>query len=291
MDPKIKLSVMLIASGLAFGTGVFAQGPKVEFPPPSPGCTLKQRVGLTDIEIIYSRPSVKGRTIFGGIVPYGEVWRTGANASTKISFGTDVKLNGHAVPAGQYALYTIPGENEWTIIIYKNTSLGGSFGYDQKDDLLRFKVQPSELQEHVETFTINFTDLRDESATLYLVWDKTFVPVGIQVEVAGKVLAQIDAAMASPEKQSAGLYYNAANFYFNHGQDLKKALSWVETGLKDKPGIAFELYYLKAEILAKQGDKEGAIAASKASKDLASKQDPPNASFVKMNEDLISTLQ
>jgi len=280
----------VIATGLAMTTGLLAQAPKVEFPAPSPACTLKQKVGLTDFEITYSRPSAKGRTIFGGIVPYGQVWRTGANASTKISFNTPVKLNGHDISAGTYALYTIPEEKEWTVIIYKNTGLNGAFGYDEKDDLARFKAQPMDVGEHVETFTIDFTNVRDDAATLYLLWDKTLVPIGVEVDVTTKVLPQIEAALKSPEKKTANFYYNAASFYFNHDQDLKEALNMVNTGLADKPGIAFEFFYLKAQILAKQGDKEGAIAAAKQSKELIMKLDPHN-SFVKMNDDLISSLQ
>ncbi len=139
----------------AFATGLLAQTPKVDFPQASPTATLKQHIGLTDIEITYSRPSVKGRTIYGGIVPYGEVWRTGANASTKISFSTDVKLNGNAVPAGKYSLFTIPGEEEWTIIISKDTNSFGAFGYKPENDLVRFKAAPVKLAEK------QHRDLRD----------------------------------------------------------------------------------------------------------------------------------
>jgi hypothetical protein len=263
--------------------------PRVDFPPPSPGCTLKQRVGLTDIEISYSRPGVKGRAIFGGIVPYGQVWRTGANASTKISFSTAVKLNGKEVPAGKYALYTIPGENEWTIILQTNLT-AGALNYDAKDDLVRFKTEPASLGEHVETFTMDVTDVRDDSAVLYLLWDQTLVPIKMETEVVSKVLAQIDAAMASTDKKQAGFYYMAANFYFNHDQDLKKPLAWLNTGLEDKPRIAYELLHLKAKILAKQGNKEGAIAAAKESKEQAIKAEGPQSSFVKMNDDLIASL-
>jgi hypothetical protein len=132
-----------------------AQTPNVSFPAASPACTLKQRVGLTDIEIVYSRPGVKGRTIFGGIVPYGQVWRTGANQATKITFSTPVKLEDHDIPAGSYALFTIPGENEWTIIISTNAAQFGAFQYNEKDDLLRFKVTPAALADtRVETFVV-----------------------------------------------------------------------------------------------------------------------------------------
>src|SRR5664279_351842 len=159
-------------SALTLTAGLFAQDPKIQLPKLSPAATLKQTVGLTDIEINYSRPSLKGRVVVGKIDPYAKVWRTGANASTKITFSTPVKLNGTEIPAGAYALYTIPGEREWTIIVYKDTSLWGAFGYDQKNDLVRIPATAVKLADSVETFTIDINDLRTESATLNLIWDK-----------------------------------------------------------------------------------------------------------------------
>ena len=189
-----------------------AQTPKVDFPAASPACTLKQRVGLTDIEIDYSRPGVKNRTIFGGIVPYGQVWRTGANAATKITFSTPVNLNGNDIPAGTYALFTIPGEDEWTVIINKGAAQWGAFQYDEKADVARFKVTPVELAEQIETFTIEFNRIRDDSAEINLVWDQTVVPVKIEIELTGKLVPQIEAAMASPEKNQTGFIFRRRHF-------------------------------------------------------------------------------
>jgi hypothetical protein len=149
---------------------------------PSPACTLKQRVGMTDIEIVYSRPGVKGRTIFGGLVPYDKVWRTGANEATRITFSAPVKLNDTDVPAGTYALFTIPGEKEWTIIVNKGARQWGAFRYDEKADLMRVKATPVKVAEPVETFTIDINDIRDDSATLNLIWEKTRVPVKLSVQ-------------------------------------------------------------------------------------------------------------
>ena len=239
MNSKARYASLLFVFGWVSATGLFAQAPKVDFPAASPTATLKQHIGLTDIEITYSRPSVKGRVIYGGIVPYGEVWRTGANASTKISFSTPVKLNGNAIPAGKYALFTIPGEAEWTIIISKNTNGFGAFGYKPDEDLVRFKVTPVTLADtSVETFAIEFNHIRDETALLELVWEKTVVPIKLEVDVVSKVVPQIDAAMASKDKQQPQFYFQAATFYFNHDLDLKKALAWLDTGLADKPRIA-----------------------------------------------------
>lgn len=291
MNSKPLLFALVFAGGLVAASRLAAQTPAVNFPAASPACTLKQRVGLTDIEIVYSRPGVKGRTIFGGIVPYGQVWRTGANQATKITFSTPVKLEGNDIPAGTYALFTIPGDQEWTIIINKNAAQWGSFQYNEKDDVARFKVTPVTLAESIETFTIEFNRIRDESAVLNLIWDKTVVPIHLEVEVNGKLVPEIEAAMAAPGKKSDGFYFQAATFYYNHDLDQKKALDWVNAGLADNPRIAYELLHLKAQILAKQGDKAGAIAAARQSTELAIKAEGPGSSFVKMNQDLIASQQ
>ena len=262
----------------------------MNFPAASPACTLKQRVGLTDITVVYSRPSVKGRTIFGGIVPYGAVWRAGANQATKISFSTPVKLEGNEIPAGNYSLFAIPGEQEWTIIISKNMNQWGAFQYSTNDDLVRFPVTPVSLRDaSVETFAIEFNRIRDESALLELVWDKTVVPIRLTVDVTDKIVPQIEAAMAAPGKKQDTFLFQAATFYYNHDLDSKKALEWVNTALESNSRIAYEYLYLKAQILAKQGDKAGAIAAAKQSSELAVKAEGPSSSFVKMNADLISS--
>ncbi len=292
MNAKPLLCSLAFVCGLAFVSRLPAQTPGVQFPAASPAGTLKQRVGLTDIEVDYSRPGVKDRTIFGGIVPYGQVWRTGANQATRLTFSTPVKLEGHEIPAGTYALFTIPGENEWTIIINKSANQWGAFQYNEKDDVVRFKVTPVVLTDtRIETFTIEFNHIRDESAVLNLVWDKTVVPIRLEVEVVGKLVPQIEAAMAAPGKKSDGFYFQAATFYYDHNLDLKKALEWVNAGLADNPRIGFEMCHLKAEILARLGDKEGAIAAAKQSTELALKAEGPASSFPKMNQDLISSLQ
>jgi hypothetical protein len=282
---------LAFAAALVATPRLSAQAPRVQFPAASPACTLKQRVGLTDIEVSYSRPGVKGRKIFGGIVPYGEVWRTGANQATKLTFSTPVKLNGSDVPAGTYALFTIPGENEWTVIISTNASQWGAFRYNEKDDLLRFKVAPVTLAESIETFTVEFNHIRDGAAVLNLIWDKTVVPIRLQVELTSQLVPQIEAAMAAPGKKTDGFYFQAATFYYDHDLDLKKALEWVNAALESNSRLAYELLHLKAQILAKQGDKEGAIAAAKESIELATKAEGPGSSFIWMNQKLISSLQ
>jgi len=284
MNSKILLSSLVLASGLVFTCELFAQTPKVDFPAASPACTLKQHVGLTDIEIVYSRPGVKARPIFGGLVPYGQVWRTGANNATKITFSTPVKLNGAEIPAGTYALFTIPGETEWTIIINK-AAAASIFNYNQTNDLVRVKATPVKLSQSIETFTIEFTDIRDESATLNLLWEKTLVPVKIEIELTGKLVPQIEAVMSAAEGRKP--YYQAALFYYDHGQDLQKASKWIDAAIADRE--TYYIVHLKAKILAKLGDKEGAIAAAKRSTELAIKA--KDTGYVKLNEDLISSLK
>jgi len=285
MKSKTFFLCAVTALGFSLSPSLFAQTPKVEFPAPSPACTLKQRVGLTDIEIIYSRPGVKGRTIFGGLVPYGEVWRTGANSATRIVFSTSVKLNGHDIAAGTYGLFTIPGEKEWTIIINKGSGQWGAYQYDEKADLVRFKVTPVRLAKSLETFTIEFDQVRDESATLNLAWDKTVAPIKLQVELTDKLVPQIEAAMSATEGPKP--YYQAAMFYYDHDQDLQKASKWVNAAIAERE--AHNMVHLKAKILAKQGDKAGAITAAKRSIELAIAA--KDKGYVKLNEDLIASLK
>lgn len=288
MKTKVILSSLVFAPIVFFAFTSCAQSPKLEFPAPSPACTLKQRVGLTDIEIVYSRPGAKGRPIFGGLLPYGEVWRTGANQATKITFSTPVKFNGADVPAGTYALFTIPGENEWTVILNKAPAQQwGAYQYNQTNDLVRVKTTPVNLAEHVETFTIELNDIRDESATLDLIWEHTVVPVKIEIGLTSKLVPQIEDVMAAPGDRKP--YYQAAMFYYDHGQDLQKAKKWGDAAIAERE--AFYIVHLKAKILAKLGDKEGAIAAAKRSTELAIKAEGPKSGYVMMNDALIASLQ
>jgi hypothetical protein len=287
MNFKLLRFLCVLAGGLTLASSLPAQPatPTVEFPAPSPACTIKQRIGLTDIEVAYSRPGVKDREIFGGLVPYDQVWRTGANAATKITFSTAIKLNGTDIPAGTYALFTIPGKDEWTIIINKGAAQWGAFQYDEKADVARFKAYPVQLPEPIETFTIEFNHIRDESALMNLIWDRTVVPIRIEIELTSKLVPEIEAVMASDAKQKP--YYQAAMFYYDHGQDLQKASKWVDAAIAQRE--AYYIVHLKAQILAKLGDKDGAIAAAKHSSELAIKA--KDTGYVKLNDDLISGLK
>jgi hypothetical protein len=277
----------ILASALIAAADLSAQAPKIDVPAASPACTLKQRVGFTDIEINYSRPGLKGRVVVGNIDPYGKVWRTGANSATRISFSTPVKLQGSKLDAGTYELFTIPGPDEWTVILQKAGKQWGAYQYKEENDALRVKAKPVGLANPVETFTIDVNDIRDDSATLDLIWADWRVPVKIDVDVTAKVLAQIDAAMAADGKKP---YDEAAMFYLNHDLDLKKAAGWMDAALAEQP-TAFWLVYHKARLLAKMGDKAGAIAAAKASIDLVSKNTgPEKGEYTRLNEALIASL-
>lgn len=262
-----------------------AQAAALEFPAASPSSTVKQRVGLTDIEVVYSRPGMKGREIFGNVVPYGKVWRTGANSATKVVFSTPVKLNGTEIPAGTYALMTIPGKDEWTIIVNKGSEQWGAYKYDEKADVARIKVKPVKIGWKMENFTIEFNPVKEDSADMCLMWADVKVPVELKVDFVDKLHADIEKVMASDEPKKP--YFPAAYFYYNHGFDLKKAKEWVDKAIAERD--AFFMVYLKAQILAKEGDNAGAIAAAEHSRELAVKAD--DGAYVRMNDELLKTLK
>jgi len=288
ISSSIRTGLIALCS-LCLGTAVFAQAPKLEFPAASPAASVTQRVGLTDIQVNYSRPGAKGRVVFGALVPYDHVWRTGANTATKVSFSTPVKLNGTAIPAGTYELFTIPGKDEWTVIIHKNMSQWGAYAYDPKNDVARFKAQPAALTTGLETLSISFNDLRDESATLNIAWEKVRVPVAITVDVKSTLVPQIEAVMASGGEKLP--YVDAAMYYLANDLDLKKAAAWMDAGIAANPG-AFYLVYRKALILEKMGDKAGAIATARKSIEGANAASGAiKDEYVALNEALINRLK
>lgn len=292
MIPRMLRTTLSFLAGSVLATGLFAQAPapKIEFPAASPAATVKQRVGFTDIEINYSRPSMRGRKIFGGLQPYGEIWRTGANNATKITFSTAVKFGGADVPAGSYALFTIPGETEWTIILNKVVGQWGAYTYDAKNDFVRVKAKPSALPWPVETFTISFNDLANEAAaTLSLYWETTRVPVKIEVDVASVLVPQIETVMAAPDGKKP--YFASAMFYYENGLDLKKAAAWMDAAIAEQPD-AFYMIYRKGLILEKAGDKAGALAAAQKSLEMARKAPGlVGTEYSRLNEALIDRLK
>lgn len=263
---------------------------QIQTPAASPRANLSQTVGLTSVTVDYSRPGAKDREIYGALVPFGEIWRTGADAATRIAFEHDVTFGGEAVEAGEYALYTIPGEDEWTLILYSDTSNWGAQGYDPEKDVVRVQAEPQRIEPFLETFTIGFDYLRDDSAILHLDWVNTRVPVKITVDTSTKVEASIASAMENPDALGPRDYASAAVFYLNQGRELEQAKSWMEKALEEAPH-AFWWEHNYARILAKLGENEAAIEAAKASLEKARDTGGSAFGYIEMNEALIERLR
>jgi len=262
-------------------------GQQIQMPQASPSATISQKIGLTDVYIEYSRPSTKGRKIFGELVPFGEVWRTGANAATIINFKNDAKVEGNLIPAGSYALYSIPGKTEWTIILSKNTKLWGAVGYDPKDDLLRFKVKPGKTGQKYETMEINFVDMTDTGATIAMKWENTRVKFRIETEVDSIVMAEIKSLVIDKEANNPGLLYQAANYYFTNNKDMSQAYDWITKSVSQDP--KYWTMHLKAKIELALGKKKEAIESATKSMEMA--KEAKNPDYVGLNERLIKSIK
>ena len=258
--------------------------PPVQFPQASQHAVIKQRVGLTDIEVDYSRPNKNKREIFGGLVPWDKVWRTGANVATKIKFSDGVTFGDKEVPGGEYGLFTIPNANEWTVILSKKLDLP----YKPDADVARVTAKPASMAEEIETFTIEFNDLRADNATMFLAWDKTAVPVKVKTNDAAKVSQQIDAAIKSGKDLDANFYNNAAGFYLDQNKDLKQAAEWIDKAIAKNPDAYF-MYTRKAQIQAKLGNKKEAIAAAEKSNQILESRPERDDSAIRTNKLLIES--
>ena len=261
---------------------------QVKMPPASPTFEIKGTVGLTEVSVIYSRPSAKGRKVAGELIPYDEVWRTGANASTKLSFSTDVKLEGNLVAAGTYALYTLFTEEEATVILSKNLDWWGAIGYNATHDVLRFKVPVKHPSSHYETFTISFSDFTLDGAYLNLKWEHTKVMFRIESEVDPIVMGQIKANVIDRSTENTNTLFQSASYYYETGRDSELALEWANKAidLADEP--AYWVFHLKAKLLARLDRKKAAIEAAQRSIDLAKQAGNPD--YVKLNEKLIRSM-
>jgi len=253
---------------------------KITTPQPSPKATVEQRVGLTDISIEYSRPGVRGRTIFGDLVPFGKTWRTGANSNTKVTFSSDVSIDGQTLKAGSYGLYTVPNENSWEIMFYAESDNSGvPRDWDNTKVVAKTSVEVYSMPMNVETFTITFDDVSGTSATLGILWEKTYVGLKFEVPTDKLVSETIDAVMAaSPE---AGDYYNAAIYYRQQDLDIKKANEWMEKAMSLTEKPAFWQLRQQSLIYAKMGETEKAIAVAEKSLELS--KAAGNEAYVKMN--------
>lgn len=276
MKKLIYLVVMIIAN--------YAIEAQVKTPAPSPKAKIEQVVGLTNVEVEYSRPSRKGRTIFGDLVPFGKVWRTGANGNTTISFSEDVVIDGKTLKKGKYALFTIPKADNWEIIFYSDTdNWGEPETWDETKVALRANTKPEMLSKNVESFTIGINNLDNNFAHLELSWEKTYVALKFEVPTQKTAIASIEKALAGP---SANDYFSSAQFFYQSNGDLIKALEYVNKALelnKEKP---FWYNRQKSLIQSKLGDKKGAIETAKLS--LAAATIAKNNDYIKMNTESIA---
>lgn len=282
---KNTLLIVLLAVGLV------ANG-QIQTPQASAAASVTTTVGLTDVKIDYSRPSAKGRKIFGDaatvLVPYGKIWRTAANAGTKITFSDDVIVEGVAVPKGEYTIYTWPGATEWTVSLYKDTKLGANTEkYDKAQEAANFKVKSEKLTEKVETFTITIGDIAadSKSAKVQIAWENTSVKFTVVADFDAKVMKSIEANT----KVNPNNYYNAAVYYLENGKDLKQAMEWMNKALEGNANPQFWQLYQKARIQKGLGDKAGALATSKASWEGAKTAN--NRDYQMMNEELQKSLK
>jgi len=253
-------------------------------PLPSPPQTIKQDFGISSIELSYSRPGVKNRKIFGELVPYGKVWRTGANNATTITFADDVTIGGTKIPAGKYGLLTIPTAENWTIIISKQTDVTNPADYKQESDVVRITVKPTTLKDKVETFTMQFMNVKSSTCELQMMWDNTAVVLPISEDVEGVVMKQIDNMMNKDNRP----YFQAALYYLNNDKDLNQAVAWFDKAIEQQPD-GYWIYHQRANALAKLGKKDE--AKSSAQKSIALAKEAKNDDYVRLNEELLKTLK
>lgn len=270
---KKHLVLCLLLSLTAFGLSA-----QIETPAASPAAMVSQRVGLTKVTVEYSRPSVKGRKIFGDLVPFDKVWRTGANKITTIKFDNDVMINGKKIPAGSYGLYTIPGKTEWTIILNSDDKQWGAYAYDEKKDVSRFKATPYKTVK-TENLSIALEQTSPTNLDVVLAWDKTAVKFAVSHDAHDQIMAEIKDKTAKADCTTDS-YFVAADYYYEKNLDLNQAVVWADKVVeKDKQ---YWTYQLRARIYAKLGNCEKAVADAKISLEMAKKEG--DDSYVKKNE-------
>ena len=271
--------LLVIAAGLCLPS--MAQ--QIKTPSPSTPQFIRQDFGLSTIELSYSRPDMRGRKIYGDLVPYGKVWRTGANQATTLTFGDPVTIGGTKIPAGKYGLLSIPGPDEWTLIITHQTDVTSPAAYKPDQDVARISAKPFQLPFPLETFTILFANVTANSCDLQLIWENTVVTLPITTDIDTRIMAQIDNAM----NKDTHPYYSAAFYYLENGKDLNKALEWFDKAIAQDP-TAFFAVYQKARCLAKMGRKAEAKATAEQGIELAKKAN--NSDYVTLNQKLIASL-
>ena len=262
---------------------VMEAGAQLKTPAPSPTQTVKQDFGLTSIELSYSRPGMKGRKIFGELVPFGKVWRTGANQATTLTFGEEVTIGGKKIPAGKYGLLTIPDKKNWILIITKQLDVTSPAAYKQDQDVVRVEAKSYGMEEMMESFTIQFANIKPTSCDLQLMWEKTSVSLPVSTDVETRVMTQIDQLMNKDNRP----YYNAALYYMENGKDLNQALAWFDKAVEAQPD-AYWVHHQRANCLAKLGKIEEAKKEAEKSKELAIAQ--KNDDYVRLNDKLLEEL-
>ncbi|TAD96507.1 MAG: DUF2911 domain-containing protein [Bacteroidetes bacterium] len=275
-------SILMCVALFFFAIGSIA-AQQITVPQPSPAASLTQKVGLTDITVNYSRPSSKGRKVFGDLVAFNTLWRTGANGATKFKFSTPVIIDGKKVEAGEYALLSIPSENEWTMILSKNANTGTA-DYKESDDALRFKVKPMKTNDMVQTFTISLGNLTNTSTDVEISWENTKAIFKIDSEIDATIMKQIDDFAKNPNASLANNYSSAASYYFNNDKDLNKALEWINKAVEINPD-AFWLIRTKSLIQAKMKNYKEAIKTAELS--LVKSTAAKNNDYIKMNTESI----
>ena len=271
---KKLLSILFIGASTLFATA------QIQAPQASPFSTVEQKVGLTDVTVEYSRPNMRGRTIYGDLVPYDKLWRTAANKNTMITFSDDVTVDGQTLKAGSYAIFTKPGATNWEVYFYTDTeNWGVPRNWDENKIAAKTTVQSVNIPITMETFTVMFNDLSNSGAVLGIIWENTYVPIPFFVPTDQKVSASIDKAMAGPSDAD---YFAAAVYYLEEGKDINKAVEWIDKAV-EMTSKQPRYWYLRQQSLihAKAGNKKQAIAAAKASLEGAKKAG--NEDYIKMN--------
>ncbi len=259
---KTFCTILAFAATILLGTQV--SNAQLKMPQPSSQQSVSQEFGLGRVSVTYSRPNTKGRKIFGELEPYGTVWRTGANSATVVKFTDEVTFEGKKVAAGEYALFTIPGKDSWTVILNKGTDQWGAYTYKEADDVLRVTVKPVTTREKVESFTIQFNNVMATSAQMQLAWENTAVNINLTTDVDARVMASIAEAMKGERKP----YVEAATYYYNNNKDMKQALEWLNEAEKQNQTAPW-IKYWKARVQLRTGDKAGAAATAQAGIDAA----------------------
>lgn len=282
---RMKSTINIFIACILFAGQSFAQ---IKSPQPSPLATVNQLVGLTDITVVYSRPGVKGRTIFGDIVAFDQLWRTGANRATKVTFSTDVKISGQEIKAGSYSLFTIPGKNEWTVLFNSVADMSGTSAYKEENNVATFKINLVVLNDMVETFTIDFSHLEGANGQMNISWERTKISFNIETNSNELVNKQIKELII--DGPDAGSYFAAAKHYYDTNQEMEKALEWINQAILKRPN-AFWYIHQKAKIEAKLGMKKEAVKTATLSMQMAKDNEGGDFGYIKLNQDLLEQIR